>query len=148
MLASFTVSMSLQKWFGFDSDDPLGFAHLMLLTVALSSAVWLTATFLTGPEPPEKLASFFRKVRPAATLWGPVAGKMPEVRADEGLAWSLLDWLLGCLFVFCSLFGIGKIVLQEYLPGVLYLLTGAVALLLIFSNLRRSGWWKVPGKTP
>ncbi|CUS93053.1 hypothetical protein JGI7_01763 [Candidatus Kryptonium thompsonii] len=41
-----------------------------------------------------------------------------------------------------SLFGIGKIVLGEYLIGIVYLLIGLIAGLVIYWDLSKRGWEK------
>ena len=40
----------------------------MLITVAVSTVVWLAVTFMTRPEPDAKLEAFYQRVRPAARL--------------------------------------------------------------------------------
>ena len=55
MIAAFVVSITLQLGFGLDSDDPYGFAYIMLITVGITTVVWLATTFLTAPEPMDTL---------------------------------------------------------------------------------------------
>jgi SSS family solute:Na+ symporter len=137
MIASFVVSVYLQTAGGYNARDPRQFAYLMLITVGLSTATWLTVTFLTRPEPEEKLLAFFRRVRPNRTFWGPVAAKAPDVTTDTDGMLNLIDWALGCVFIFLCLFGIGKLILLNYGLGLLYLAGAAVAVSIIFFNQRR-----------
>ena len=51
MASAFVVSIALQLGFGYNSDDSIQFAHLMLITVGITTAVWLLTTFLTAPSP-------------------------------------------------------------------------------------------------
>jgi len=46
----------------------------MLITVGISTVVWLTTTFITKPEDEETLLNFYQKIRPGGNLWGPIAG--------------------------------------------------------------------------
>src|SRR5499427_9304556 len=62
MASAFVVSVLMQTVFGLDSDDPVGFAKIMLWTVGITTAVWLICTFATAPEPEEKLVAFYRLV--------------------------------------------------------------------------------------
>src|SRR5579859_8195824 len=78
MAAAFVVSVTLQTAFGLSSDDPIGFAKIMLITVGITTAFWLAVTFATAPEPMSKLLAFYRLVRPGG-FWGPVAAEAPEV---------------------------------------------------------------------
>jgi len=137
MIASFVVSIYLQTAGGYDSDNPRDFAYLMLITVSFSTVTWLIVTFLTRPEPEERLIAFFRRVRPNARFWRPIAARAPEVKADADGMLNLLDWALGCVFIFLSLFGIGKLVLLDFGIGLLYLAGAAVAVSIIFFDLRR-----------
>ncbi len=107
--------------FHLDSDNPVQFAHLILITVAITTVVWLATTFLTAPESTDTLLGFYRKVRPSAAGWRPVQRLAPDVPVSHDLGWNLLDWLSGCALVYGALFGIGKIILNDYGEGVLFL---------------------------
>jgi len=75
MAAAFVVSIILQYGFHLSDTEPRQFAYLVLLTVSITTVIWLTVTYLTSPESKEILLSFYRKVHPSAKLWGPIAGK-------------------------------------------------------------------------
>jgi Na+/proline symporter len=45
-----------------DSSQPHGFAWLMLVTTLLTTITWPSVTFLTAPEPKEKLQAFYDRV--------------------------------------------------------------------------------------
>ncbi len=140
MLTSFVVSILLQQYFKLNSDDPLQFAYIVLITVACSTAIWLAATLLTSPEKEEVLLAFYRRVRPSAALWGPVARKAKDVipRHDGGC--NLLDWICGCVLVYMTLFGVGKLIFGQPGAGVGFLVLAAFAGWLIYRDLNRRGW--------
>ena len=50
MIVAAVVSLYLQIHVGWDSADPKQFAHLMLVTVGVTTLAWLLVTFLTRPE--------------------------------------------------------------------------------------------------
>ena len=75
--------LALQFGFGLRETDPREFAQLLLATVALTTAVWLAVTMATRPEPEDTLLSFYRRVRPNAALWGPVAAKARPAARDR-----------------------------------------------------------------
>src|SRR3989441_5043981 len=107
MLAAFAVSVLLQTVAGLDSDRPLDFAWIMLITVAITTGVWLAVTFLTRPEPEGTVVAFYRRTRPSRTGWGAVAALAPAGRASaDGLA-NLLGWAAGCVLIYGALFGVG-----------------------------------------
>src|SRR5205823_1086164 len=58
MVCAAVVSIGLQVGFGYDTDQPKQFALVMIATVAITTAVWLAVTYLTKPEPQEKLLEF------------------------------------------------------------------------------------------
>ncbi|MBN2339124.1 MAG: Na+:solute symporter [Acidobacteria bacterium] len=143
MATSFCVSLFLQLVVGMDNDDPVDFAWIVLLTVAASTVVWLGATLLTRPEKMEVLAAFYRRVRPGASLWGPVAAAASDVPRSGGLAFNLLDWFSGCVMVYMTLFGVGKLIFGETLPGFGFLAIALVAGAVIYRDLNRRGWESV-----
>jgi len=140
MIAAFVVSVTLQVGFGYDSDQPKQFALIMIATVAITTLVWLAVTYLTAPEPQEKLLSFYRRTRPSRSGWGPIAALAPEVKVtSDGLS-NLLDWVAGCTLVYGALFGVGKLLLGDTGPGLLLLALGALGGFVIYRDLSRRGW--------
>ena len=140
MLSAFVVSVLLQTAGGLDSDRPADFAWIMIITVAITTAVWLGATFLTRPESDQTLVAFYRRTRPSRAGWGPIAALAPDVRASaDGLA-NLIDWVAGCVLVYGVLFGVGKLLLHEIPIGVLLLVLAAIAGWIIYRDLSQRGW--------
>jgi Na+/proline symporter len=143
MLSAFVVSVTLQTVWHLDTDKPTDFAWLMIITVAITTAVWLTVTFLTAPEPQETLLAFYRRTRPSAAGWGPIARLAPEIQPSRDGLVNLLDWAAGCMLIYGVLFGTGKLLLHEILPGLALLAMGAVGLVIIYRDLSRRGWHAV-----
>ena len=140
MITAFIVSVLLQTVGGLDSDLPLDFARIVLVTVAVTTVVWLVVTFATRPETDATLVAFYRRTRPSRVGWGPVAARAPDVRPSaDGLA-NLLDWIAGCVLVYGALFGVGKLLLHDPLPGILMLGLSAIAGAVIYRDLTRRGW--------
>jgi solute:Na+ symporter, SSS family len=143
MAAAFVVSIVLQTAFHLDSDNPIDFAWLILITVAVTTVVWLATTFLTAPETDATLVGFYTRVRPSVAGWGRVARLAPEVRVSNDLRWNLLDWLCGCVLIYGALFGIGKIVLKDYGTGFVFIAIAVAAAGVISWDLSRRGWASV-----
>ena len=74
-------------------------------------------TVLTAPEPEGILLSFYRKVRPDVTGWKQIAALAPEVPVTHDLGRNLWCWILGTVMVYSALFGVGKLLLQQWLLG-------------------------------
>ena len=143
MICAAVTSFLLQSVFGFDPNDPIAFAKMILITVAITTAVWLAATFLTAPESDATLLRFYTRVRPSPLGWKPVQRLAPEVPVSHDLGWNLFDWLCGCVLIYGTLFGIGKIILQDTVTGLIFLLVAAAAAGAIYWDLNRRGWSSV-----
>jgi solute:Na+ symporter, SSS family len=140
MACALVISLGLRQFEIFDASTPLGFAQQILVTVAITTAVWLAATFITAPEPMAKLVTFYRKVRPAGPGWHPVsnAAGVPE-RTGEIMP-NLLNWLLGIALVYAILFGIGELIFGTWPRTILLLIIAGAAGTVMFWNLNRTGW--------
>lgn len=140
MGASFAVSLLLQFHFKMNNDNPRDFAWTVIITVACSTVVWLTTTLLTGPETQETLLSFYRRVRPSAALWGPIARQATDVKPTHDALYNFFDWIAGCVMVYMTLFGVGKIIFGSVRLGLGFLVIAAVAGYYIYWDLNRRGW--------
>jgi SSS family solute:Na+ symporter len=144
MIAAFVVSVPLQTLFGLDTDKPVDFAWVMIITVSATTVAWLATTFLTAPESDETLVSFYRRARPGITGWRRIALLAPDVkRTQTGLANNFLDWIAGCVLIYGALFGTGKLLLGETGLGLSLLAAGAVGGAIIYWDLSRRGWGSV-----
>jgi Na+/proline symporter len=113
-------------------------AIVMLVTVVLTTAVWLAVTFATKPESDATLDAFYRRVRPGGPGWARVSARLGFGKEPiPGGAMSFLNWGLGIVLVYTALFGIGKIVFGRLLTGFELLDVAIVAFVLIMWNLRR-----------
>jgi hypothetical protein len=109
----------------------------MLVTVAISTVVWITATFVTAPEPEAKLQSFYQRVRPGGPGWARVSESLGYGREQipgGALAWT--NWIAGIVAVYSSLFGIGKIILGEVGVGIAMLVLAVIAFAWIARSFR------------
>ena len=69
----------------------------------------------------------------------------PEIKPVRDLGANTFDWIMGCTLVYCTMFGIGELVLQEWLPGFLLLSVAAAAGYFIYWSLSRRGWETLSG---
>jgi solute:Na+ symporter, SSS family len=140
--AVITLALSLMRFTG---NDSIVFAKTALITASGTTAAWILATFLTHPEPEAKLIEFYRRVHPTVYGWRPIADKVPELPPVRDLAANGFNWALGCIFVYASLFGIGKMILGELKVSLPLLLAAAVSAWLMFWHLSRQGWQTLSG---
>jgi hypothetical protein len=79
----------------------------LLLTVGVTSVVWIAAALL-GPRTDEKvLESFYRLVRPAGPGWARVRAATGLPPSPDSLPTALVGWVAGVLLVYAALFGVG-----------------------------------------
>ena len=117
-------------------DDPHATGKRLLITVAVTTVVWLVVTFVTKPESEDTLKRFYERVRPAGNGWGPIARLVPG-GSEDNLGIALLDWIAGLGLVYGVLFGIGRIVLGELAQGLAWCALAAVCGAVILRTLRR-----------
>jgi solute:Na+ symporter, SSS family len=137
------VTLILHKYM--PGDDPVTFAKGSLITAGCTTVAWVIATLLTPAESNEKLLAFYRRVRPTIYGWKPVAHMAPEIAEVRDVGSNAFDWTMGCLMVYCALFGSGKIIFGDVLVGVDLLVVAAIAGYLIFWDLSKRGWQSLSG---
>lgn len=121
----------------------LEFEPILLITVGVSTAIWITVTLLTPPTEETTLKEFYRKIHPGGKGWEPISSQMPEVESDKGFKHLWFAWLGGCLTVIAFLFGTGKLLLGNYLQSILLFSLAALGIRIIIQSLRKHGWKKL-----
>jgi Na+/proline symporter len=140
MIASFVVSAICfvtvpGRWF--PVDDPRNDSAIMLITVAISTVIWVGVTFATQPESDGVLDAFYQRVRPGGPGWVRISERLGYGRESipgGALAWT--NWIAGIIAVYATLFGIGKIVLDEFGAGITLLIVAAIAFAWIARSFR------------
>ncbi|HXT48576.1 MAG TPA: sodium:solute symporter family protein [Gemmatimonadaceae bacterium] len=135
MIASFVTSLAMLGHFGaalvptvVSQGGPAGDAWVMIITVLVTTVVWLAVTFLTKPEPEDVLEAFYKRVRPGGPGWLRISTRLgygKEVIPGGRLAWA--NWLAGVIAVYATLFGIGKIIFGEWTAGAVLVAIAVVA---------------------
>ncbi|MFS4415547.1 sodium:solute symporter family protein [Maribacter sp. 2307ULW6-5] len=100
--------------------------------VLVTTAIWLAATFMTQPESPEVLRSFYRKIQPGGPGWTKVvsdakAENQNIVNREE--KWSvpsgITAMLIGCVLIYSIMFATGHWIYGETTSAMV--LTGVAA---------------------
>lgn len=136
MVASLGAFVALRALTSWRPEDPRGFAYLMLVTLAVTTVVWVAVTVVTEPEPREKLHEFYRRVRPAGPGWREIAKETGLSALGPGLGVRLRDWVLGVVMVQGALHGAGRVLLKETVLGGGLLSIAVVAGGLLWRDLR------------
>ncbi|MGH9374956.1 MAG: sodium:solute symporter family transporter, partial [Terriglobia bacterium] len=140
MAAALLTTVALHGGFHLSDSTPRGFAESVLITAAITSVIWLVVTFLTSPEPEEKLLEFYRRVRPGRTGWSHIAAKAQDVIPARDGWRNIADWLLGSAMVYLAMFGIGRLILGPHWVGWVYLFLSAACGYAIYWDFSRRGW--------
>ena len=111
------------------------FAYQMLIIVPISTLTWLVTTLVTSPVSEERLIAFYQRIRPNGGWWGRIPSLANVQPIGESSMPALLNWVLGSAFVYCTLFGFGKLLLGFYGVGVLFLLIALITGGLIYRGL-------------
>ncbi len=135
MITSFVVSLAVLGHLGsalvpkvVSDGGPEADAWVMIITVTITTVVWLIVTFATKPEPDAVLEAFYKRVRPGGPGWLHVSTKLGYGREEiPGGRWAWANWLAGVIAVYATLFGIGKIVFGEWMAGAILVAIAAVA---------------------
>jgi solute:Na+ symporter, SSS family len=138
MIASFVTSVLLATM-DYDLSNPASptYAKTMLITVLVTTVVWLTVTMLTPPETEATLARFYRRVRPGGPGWRGVSERLGLGKDPiPGGALSWVNWVAGVAAVYCAVVSLGALLTGSQLRGVLYGVGAIAAFLLIQRNLR------------
>jgi hypothetical protein len=136
LCASALVSNALIFFHAFN--DANANAEVLLVTVPVTTIVWIAVTFLTQPETEATLVRFYERVRPSAFGWRPIARLARDEPGVEPLSVNAIDWVAGCGLVYGTLFGIGKLVLGDAVPGTFALAVAAACGAVIAVNLTRA----------
>jgi Na+/proline symporter len=111
MATALAASLFFRFVMPFSGAGPVAFAKGALATTAITTVVWMMVTFATQAESEKVLVDFYRKVRPHAAGWAPIAKLAPDVAPTRELGNNLLCWIFGCVMVYAVLFGVGKLLL-------------------------------------
>jgi Na+/proline symporter len=146
MVAAAITTALLRAVIHIQGTEATVFAKSILLTVAVTSLVWLAVTYLTTPEPQSKLLDFYRRVRPGVSGWKRIAALAPEVPPSRDGRYNVMDWVLGCLMVYMTLFGIGKLLLGSVGLGILFLAVAVTSGYAIYWDFSKRGWETLSGR--
>jgi Na+/proline symporter len=139
MIVSAVVSLAVHPFIvaRYPADDQRIVAVTMLVTIVVSTIVWLAVTYMTKPEPDETLDAFYLRVRPGGPGWRHISERLGFGREGipgGSLAWT--NWIAGIIAVYASLFGIGKIVFGEIGTGIVLLVIAVIAFAWIARSFR------------
>ena len=117
------------------------------IVVLITSIIWITITFLTPAEKTETLISFYQRTQPGGPGWKKIvteaADRGIDLTKEEG-KWTvpsgILAMLLGCVFVYGTMFATGNWIYGNYELAV-----GLTATVVISAWLLKKVWDNIKG---
>lgn len=110
----------------------------LFTVVGITTPLWLIATFITRPTAQSTLDSFYQKVRPGGPGWGPLTRRHPQVMPDSGLARLAIDWLVGVVFIYSTLFGVGYLLFGRTLAAIILIAIAGISAAFLWWHISRS----------
>jgi Na+/proline symporter len=119
-------------------------AHVSLLvTVALTTAVWMAATLGTRPADDETLRRFYRAARPSGVGWRRIRAECPDAPPPDDLSLAATGWAAGVALVYGALFGSGHLLFGHLGPGLAGVAI-AIAALVVLARVLPRLWRDTP----
>jgi SSS family solute:Na+ symporter len=111
----------------------------LLVTVGVTTVVWVAATLLAPPTDRATLIRFYELVRPSGAGWAAVRAESATTPAPDSLAQGVLGCVFGCSFVYSALFGTGSLLYGRMPQFSAWLAVFVVSGLGMWRTLR--GFW-------
>ena len=112
----------------------------LLIGVGVTTFSWLLVTILTKPTDDDKLMEFYKKIKPYGVGWNGFISKLNIKRINDNGDSAMRDLFLvflGVLMVYFGLFGIGYILYNQMVIGVVLLILSSISFIItnyIMSN--------------
>jgi len=134
-ISGMVTSGVVATYIKFAHDDWL-YSSKLLVTVGITTVVWVAVTFLTPPVDDARLADFLRRIRPGSPGWAKVA-RRHGITQHPFLFQAVALWLVGLVALFSLNFGIGSLLLLRTAQGLGLLALSAVSLVVLWAGIRR-----------
>jgi SSS family solute:Na+ symporter len=138
-IAAMVTSFALAAFFFFAAKSGSAPAsHVsLIITVFITTIVWVAVSYLTPPVDRQRLVEFYRLVRPAGPGWTSIRAEAGVSASPDSLAQALLGWVLGCVFVYGALFGSGSFLYGHVAQGTFWAVACLVSGIGLLGVLRR-----------
>ncbi|MCP2519435.1 Na+:solute symporter [Candidatus Aminicenantes bacterium AC-708-M15] len=135
MVCSFITAVILLKTPLGEGGD-LNWAYRIIITVGITTFVWIMVTLLTPPVDKEHLVNFYKKIHPPG-IWKSIQHKISVGNNNQSLLPDIINWILGTILIYSALFGFGKLILLEFGKGIFFLLITFISSIALFKNLSK-----------
>jgi solute:Na+ symporter, SSS family len=130
MISSFAIAI-----YFFKSDNPIvsDSNDQLVLSVALTTFVWIITALVTKPTDEKVLKNFVKSVQPRGPGWKHIQDKIDlkggsKVSGEDWkVPYGMLCMILGVLMVYSFLFGTGHIIFKNVEMGLIYLIVSLIS---------------------
>ncbi len=98
-----------------------------VLILVITTFVWVLVVYISKPTDKDILTKFYRVVQPSG-WWGEIAKENADIQPKITTRFRWTGWILGIMFIYCSLLGIGYIVTARYFMGFIMILISFLSL--------------------
>lgn len=130
MAGSFAIAIGL--FVAGKSGMQISATTTLLTTVFATTAIWIVAAFVGPKTDAQVLERFYRLVRPAGPGWEDVRKATGLAASPDSLPQAMLGWVMGILFVYAALFGVGAFLFGNttlaLIWSVVFVVSGATVL--------------------
>ncbi len=125
MISSFVISFAffVARKLGAGVADPIP----LIVTVGVTTVVWVTVTLLTKPADRATLLRFYELTRPAGSGWNAIRAGSKLPPSPDSLPQMMLGWTSGVMFVYSGLFGAGSFIYGRNTQALLWLVAFIVS---------------------
>ncbi len=136
MVSSFAIALSLfvARKMGVAIPDP----YPLLITVGVTTVVWVTVTMFTQPADRATLERFYALTRPAGPGWRAIRAASNLPPSPDSLPQMMLGWTAGVTFVYAGLFGTGSVIYGRTWQALLWLAAFLVSGTVLLRVVRRA----------
>ena len=109
----------------------------LILTVGITTTIWLATAWLTAPTDRAVLVRFYRQVRPAGPGWTAIRRDAGGLLPADDLRSAFIGMLAGCGCVYGALFGAGHALLGQAAWAAMFGALFAVSVAVLVRTLPR-----------
>jgi Na+/proline symporter/dTDP-glucose pyrophosphorylase len=135
MISSFAISLAFfaarKSGVEIPTEIPL------LVTVAVTTVVWVTVTIFTQPTDRATLVRFYELTLPAGPGWNAIRAESKLPPSPDSISQMLLGWTAGVMFIYAALFGTGSIIYGRTLQASIWIVAFLISGFVLMTVVRR-----------
>lgn len=116
----------------------LEFPYSFFVTVGFTTVSWIVATFVTAPTRLETLRAFYKKIEPDGFWNAAQLSGEPELKKKSNILNLTVCWVSALVMTYGLLFTLGKLILQEWQSGFIWMAVTLVSFAVFMVFIKRT----------